>query len=309
LKIVTVTDAVDLRGNMTNGVRVGNALRRLGHDVSRIDHLGVNGAALDGAELVLAFGTLIKPDRARWGAFQRLRDVMPQGARLALWYFDMVNPSLRHDTFKYPILLSVCQHLDFLAMTDHSYPWETHVPRFLHLMQGVEPKDFSIKVAPPEPRRWDVIFTGGMTRPFHDRRALIDALRPKFLVATYGRGSAGRVDGKAFIDAYQRSRVALVPPPPREATAGYWSNRLYLAAATGTPCVVGHAPGIEAHYEDGREVVYFRDRKEMVGAVDTLVRNAGFRRKMGLAARERTLAEHTYDKRCERLLEAIWESR
>ena len=307
-RIVTVTDAVDNRGNPTNGVRVGRALRRLGHDVVRVGGGTVSRATLAGADLILAFGTLVRAEAATPGIFSKVRTMKNDATPLALWYFDLCNPAMKHDPWKFPTMKRIAPTLDWLITTDASYPWELYARNYLHLMQGISPEDFAGPCAGPEPRRFDVIFTGGINRPFHDRKSALDTLRRSFSVDIYGRGSARRVYGQAFFDAYQRARVAFVPAPPKEAARDYWSNRIYLAAATGTPCVVGYAEGLEQHYEDGVEVWFFRSGKELIQGVRSLIDDPDYRLVMGQAARERTLTEHSYDKRCETLLGAIWAS-
>ena len=302
MKIAIVTDAKDNRGNPTNGVKVGWALKRLGHEVTR---------QRSGADLVLVFGTAIRAEANSPGYIQRIRESINSEDPLdrptfALWYFDLCNPDMKHDLWKFPTMRRVVTLFDWIITTDHSYPWEKLATNYLHLMQGVEPKDFAGSIRPPEPRRHDVIFTGGFNRPFHDRRGLINTLKRHFSVVTYGRGSASRVYGRAFFSAYQQARVGLVPPPPKEAPHDYWSNRIYLATATGTPCVVGYAEGLEKHYEDGKEVMFFRNKRELIEAVGALVNDPDLRQKIGQAGRQRTLADHTYDKRCEVLLERIF---
>lgn len=306
-RIVIVTDAVDGRGNETNGVKVGRALRRLNYDVRLIDHRGISRDALHSAALVLAFGTLVRAEANKAGYFDAIVKAKDDSTPFALWYFDLCNPFMKHDTWKYPTLAKVVDRLDLLAMTDHSHAWDKRARRFLHLMQGVEPADFAMRVAPPEPRRTDVIFTGGMVRPFQYRHDDVRALsKAKLKVETYGRGSSRRVYGKAFFDAYQRAKVALVPGPPKEAADGYWSNRIYLAAATGTPCVVGYTKGLESHYANRTEVLFYRDTAELVTQTKRLVSDPALRLTMGRAARMRTLTEHTYDERCKALMAAVF---
>ena len=309
MRIVIVTEAVDNRGNPTNGVRVGRALGRLGHDVRRVDSGTADKQAFKGAEFILAFGTLIRAETACPGIAEGIARLKEPGAVFALWYFDLCNDRMKHDRWKYPTLRRVAPALDWLITTDHSYPWEKHTKRYLHLMQGVEPEDFSGIAGNPEPRVYDVIFTGGVRPPFEYRQRQLDILRRRgFKVDAYGRGLRRRVYGPAFFEAYQRARMAYVPGPPAEASKGYWSNRVYLAAATGTPCLVGYTPGLERHYEDGREVVFFSDAGEMVAGARRLKSDPALRRQMGGLARERTLREHSYEERCKTLMEAIWAS-
>jgi hypothetical protein len=308
MRIVTVTDALDGHRNVTNGVRATKALARLGHAVSRIDHNGITREVLHGAKMVLSFGTVVRAESERPGYFQRINAAKDADAISVLWYFDMCNPTQKHAPYKPKAIMRVARDVDWLVMTDHSYPWEKHARNFLFLPQGVDPADFAWDVRPPEPRYRDVIFTGGIGRHFEYRGSHLKDLSRRFSVSVFGRGHSRRVYGADFFAAHQRARVAFVPEPPPEANDHYWSNRIFLAAATGTPCVVGYVPGIEDYYEDGKEVIYYRTPQELVGAVQVLVEDPARRKTLGDAARRRTLTEHSYDERCKRLLRAIWDN-
>ena len=302
-KIAIVTNRLDNRGNATNGIRVGRALERLGYRVAVVEHdaLSAGLPAIAAADLVLAFGTLLYPRNVEHA------DIIARSKRprapFALWYFDAVNPDFPHSRRKFEALLAVAPSLDWLFTTDHSYPWETLVPKYKHLLQGVDLSDY--KTLPPAGRpSVDVIFTGGSHGAFSDRRKLLDAIAARFSLITYGSDSPLYVVGRQFIEAYQDARVALVPAPPA-GVPNYWSNRIYLAAGTGTPCVVGWAPGLEDHYSDGSEVVYFRSSSDMLEAISGLLKRPELRARIGEAGRARTLRDHTYEARARELLGAI----
>ncbi|MBE3126199.1 MAG: glycosyltransferase family 1 protein [Acidobacteria bacterium] len=133
---------------------------------------------------------------------------------------------------------------------------------------------------------------------------MLDLIAARFSLVTYGSDSPEYVHGRRFIEAYQDARVAFVPAPPIE-VPNYWSNRIYLAAGTGIPCVVGWAPGLEAHYAGGSEVVYFHDSAEMLREIDLLLKSPGARARIGAAGRARTLRDHTYEARARELIASI----
>jgi hypothetical protein len=305
-RIVTITDARTTHRYLTNGMRVTRALAALGHDVRRIDHKHLAREVLAGADFILAFGTVVRAEMETGGYFKAIQTLKDKDAISALWYFDMCNPRQQHSPYKPKFIREAARTFDWLFTTDHSYPWETVAKNYMHLTQGVDPADFTWVVRPPEPRASDVIFTGGRDRYFTYRGELINMLRTRFRVSAFGRGYASIIHDRDFFAAHQRSRTVLVPEPPAEARDHYWSNRIYLATATGTPAVVGYVPGIEDHFEDGKEVVFYHDRNEMVQAVAALVADPDRRKEMGDAARKRTLTEHTYGARCTTMMERIW---
>ena len=83
----------------------------------------------------------------------------------------------------------------------------------------------------------------------------------------------------------------------RRAMAAYGhcpSGRLFEAAACGTPVLSDAWEGLDAFYAPGREILLARTTEEAVAAVG--LDDAELRR-IARAARERTLAEHTADRR------------
>ncbi len=306
-RIVVVTRVKSHARNKANGMRVAKALLAIGHDVIQVGHeQGVRRQALAGADLVLIFGTLVTDEAKRPGLFARIRAEKPASAVMALWYFDLCHPAMTHAPWKYTTMRRIVPTLDWLVMTDHSYAWEKHAPRFLHLMQGVDADEFAGKTAPPEPRRRDIIFTGGYHTPFDNRLPLINILKERFWVGVFGSSTGRYLFGDNFFIQHQRSRVALVPRPPAYVERDYWSNRIYLATATGTPCIAGYVPGLERHFEDGKEAMFFHDSREAVQKAAKLVSDPALRQAVGSAGRRRTLTEHTYEARARTLMATIF---
>jgi len=300
-RVLVLTDKLDNMRNPTNGMRVYGAMRHLGYQVALGDHR-TRSDKLNGYDLILALGTMLYPDRVDHMA--RIAKSKPNGAILALWYFDACNPAFLHSKHKAQAMKKAIPHLDWLIMTDASYPWWEQARNYLHLMQGVDPDDFRWGVHPYYNRERDVIFTGGFRGAFYNRERMLSAIGKRFSLVVYGRDSGRRVYGKAFFEAYQQARVAFVPPPPRGVGERYWSNRVYLAAATGTPCVVGYVDGLKDHFGD--DVLYFNNTKTMIGAIRHLLSHPVEAKEMGLRARARVLRDHTYAKRVEELMEVVF---
>lgn len=301
--ILVLTDKLDNQGNWTNGMKVYKAFRKLGHKVSQDNHV-VKADKLKGFDLIVAFGTLLYPDRVKH--VKRIAREKRSNTILALWYFDACNPTFHHSKHKCEAMRRAIPYLDWLIMTDASYPWGIYAKNFLHLMQGVDPDDFNMKPGPYEGRKYDVIFTGGFKGTFRDREKMLAEIKKRFSLAIYGRNSARRVYGAEFFRAHQQARVVFVPPPPAAVAKRYWSNRIYMATATGTPCVVGYVPGIEKHFANKKEVLFFKTTQEMINCFRHLLNNPIEARDMGLTAREWTLRDHTYEARAKELMEAIF---
>ncbi|WP_225769944.1 glycosyltransferase [Inquilinus sp. Marseille-Q2685] len=94
---------------------------------------------------------------------------------------------------------------------------------------------------------------------------------------------------------YASSRLTL--NVPRRAMAGMgWcpSGRLFEAAACGAPVLSDAWPGLDEFFAPGREILLARGTEDALAALD--LTDAELRR-VGAAARERVLDEHTSDRR------------
>ena len=104
---------------------------------------------------------------------------------------------------------------------------------------------------------------------------------------------------------YSSSKLTLSVTRSAMAQMGYCpSGRLFEAAACGTAIVSDGWLGLQDFFMPGREILVASTCEEVAQA---LALPAGELEKMGAAARERVLAEHTADHRCQELL-ALLES-
>jgi spore maturation protein CgeB len=80
------------------------------------------------------------------------------------------------------------------------------------------------------------------------------------------------------------------------------SGRLFEASACGVPILSDWWEGLDAFFEPDREILVARTTEDAVAALD--LGDAELKR-IASASRERTLAEHTSDRRVENLQEAL----
>jgi hypothetical protein len=305
LNILLITNRLDNKNLHTNGYKVYLTAKEIYSNVKFAEHHKIKIEDIQKADLILTFGTMLYESNIEEAHIIALNK--RQDAIFALWYFDACNPDFGHCEHKYLAMQKIIPDIDWLFTTDASYDWSQHISNWHWLMQGIYEPEFS--KAPQsniKRREKDVIFTGGYLEYFTYRKHLLDTIARKYRLITYGRRSALKVYEDAFFGAYQKANVGFVPPPPDIVKNHYWSNRVFLATATGTPCVVGYVPGIEEFYEDGEEVLYFRDDTEMMTAIESLISNPALRERIGKAGRERTLKEHTYTKRIVELIDTIY---
>jgi spore maturation protein CgeB len=105
---------------------------------------------------------------------------------------------------------------------------------------------------------------------------------------------------------FSSSRLTLNVTRAAMAAMGWCpSGRLFEAAACGVPIVSDSWEGLDKFYEPSREILLARDAAEVCAALD--LSDAELKRSAA-AARERTLAQHTAERRAAELV-AILESR
>lgn len=102
---------------------------------------------------------------------------------------------------------------------------------------------------------------------------------------------------------YSSSRLTLNVTRSAMAQMGWCpSGRLFEAAACGTPIVTDAWEGIEDFYEPGKEVIVAKSCDDVLDALRLTDREL---RLIGDAALERTLSQHTSDRRAEEFLLAL----
>jgi spore maturation protein CgeB len=102
---------------------------------------------------------------------------------------------------------------------------------------------------------------------------------------------------------YCSSRLTLNVTRGAMAAMGYCpSGRLFEAAACGTPILSDAWEGLETFFEPGKEIVIAETTEDAVGAISMTPAELA---RIGYAARRRTLADHTSDKRAEQLIKYL----
>jgi spore maturation protein CgeB len=102
---------------------------------------------------------------------------------------------------------------------------------------------------------------------------------------------------------YSSSRLTLSVTRRPMAEMGYCpSGRMFEAAACGAPIVTDEWDGLDLFFEPGREILVARSTGDVM---DALMRSDEELRNLARAARERTLAHHTADRRAEELENAL----
>jgi spore maturation protein CgeB len=194
-----------------------------------------------------------------------------------------------------------------------------------------------------EPRDIDVSFVG---QPYGHRRELVEALRNTGIaVETWGHGwERGRIAQKELVEILSRSKISLnfaassrhhalryvaaqflrrrgplVVPRFGELTANAMlmrdayrpqlKARNFEIAASGALLMTEYVDQLETYYRVGREAVAFKGERDLVRKVRRYLQRDDERDEIARAGTERTLREHTYERRFEAVFARIGQSR
>jgi spore maturation protein CgeB len=161
-------------------------------------------------------------------------------------------------------------------------------------------------LGPVEPR-WDAVFVGGLDPRVHPAGvALIEAVAEPLDLQLWGYGLPERsrlrkrYHGELWgLDMYRvlaSSRV--VVNRHIEAAEGHANNmRLFEATGVGAALVTDRGSNLADLFEPGREVATYGDADELIAVVRGLLADEGERSALARAGQERTLSDHTYERR------------
>lgn len=315
MKILMVADKYSMSSHqISNGYRVGKAFEDLGHEVC-IMRPEMASTVAGKADFILGFNSLLHSHRLflnNWIAKEKKPD-----AKFAIWYCDSCSEIDKENKSRNAKIMKIIPYIDMLITTDHSFPWENYINNYMHLYQGVDFKEFDYTPSNSKDRTYDIIFTGGLYNRESERLQSIKEIGSKFKSIVYTSSKVDKSNGlgkltvkpsvyeKDFFDVYQQAKIAYIPRPPSSVKADYWSNRIYLATATGTCCLVEYVKGLESEFTNFKEVVYSFDNEDTVRKIKYLLADPNLRMKLGRNARKRTLDNYKYSDRVKKILEVL----
>ena len=165
------------------------------------------------------------------------------------------------------------------------------------------------------------VFVGGVDPHVHPAGTrLLERLCERGLVDVWGYGAdalapgspiLARHHGEAWgIDMYRvLARARIVVNRHIEAAEGFANNmRLYESTGMGALLLTEAAPNLDTLFEPGREVATYASEDELAERIEHLLDHEDERAAIARAGHERTLTEHTYERRIGELA-AILEER
>lgn len=162
----------------------------------------------------------------------------------------------------------------------------------------------------------DVVFIGKWT-PYRDR--MLHALADRCTVVVHTHRGEDRwslptlpeLDDpddlcRAFSGSQMAIDFALVEQTGNPFDGTYrMTPRTQLAAACAVPTLIEAFAGLGELFTPGSEVMTYSSKEEMIGVAEELLADADRCRTLGLAARRRVLADHTWDHRVRQILRDI----
>ena len=166
------------------------------------------------------------------------------------------------------------------------------------------------------PMKYDVSFVG---RVYRRRPAIIGRLRQEgFNVLARGSGwREGRATQEEMIQIFNQSRINLnFCDPPKYVN---WFKRLlgrrqppkqikgrnFEIPACGGFLLTDHAENLEDYFTPGKEIGVFEDEDDLVAKIRHYLARESARAQIAEAGRQRTLREHTYERRFNALFEEM----
>ncbi len=118
----------------------------------------------------------------------------------------------------------------------------------------------------------------------------------------YGLSTAPRIEGGAAYFNHFREAAINLNLINGNAETGLNMRHFEITAAGGF-MMCYHQPEIEEHFEVGKECVVFRNEADLLEKIDYYLNHADERGEIALAGQARTLSQHLYRHRLERLLQ------
>jgi len=276
-------------GNDEEGA-IAHALRSLGHDVTALSERKGHRVARLRADLLLFH---------HWQDYSALCSTqMPK----VFWTFDRIewpnDPELeRRNQRRCEWIDRITELADVGFMTDGDWVAKDRTNKLCWLPQAADSRVVGRGVDCIRSQSPMILFTGSSTGCGKGRASWAVEMRRRWgELFVECRG----VHGRDLADIIAAAAVVVAPDVP--ATAHYWSNRVYLTAGFGGFLLHPYCERLTDGYEGGREVVYYHSRRELHALLDHWIVRGKERAEVAAAALTRTLRDHTYERRCERLV-------
>lgn len=293
MKIIYIAKHNQINSNDDEG-SIRHALETLGHEVicyNERDKATCRAASRESCDFYLFH---------KWDDIKAIRRMRRPGV---FWYFDLVDwPDDKEletrNNGRKNWMRNMVPHVQLGFCTDGDWVAKDDTGKLVHLMQGADqrrgPGDYNLASTP-------IIFTGnphGGTQRMSCIQELEKRFKKKFSIVE------GK-HGQQLADVFASALVCIAPDAP--VTDVYWSNRVYLTLGMRGFLLHPYAKLLAEQYESDRELVFYRDREELVDRIYFFLSHPYEREMIREAGYRKTLEQHTYLHRVEELLRIVKE--
>ena len=314
--VILNCEPLQLRWARENGLRTAAALRPLGLAPGRLGELGrqatLHAVALaqirefEPDVLYLQDLRFFRPGELR--AFRRrgvrvagqIASVPPPDA--VLRSYDVIFSSLPHFVER---LHGIGVEAEYLSIAFDE--------RVLDRLRGA-----GVDPSPDSSRPHDAVHVGGLDPATHEVRiGLLEQVVPELGIEVWGYGADSLPAGSPILPAYRGEAWGLdmyavladskIVVNMHEAVAAGNANnmRLFEATGAGAMLLTDRGANLSELFEPGREVVTFDDPEDLVAKVRHYLEHDAERLRIAAAGQQRTLSEHSYERRMAELVEIL----
>lgn len=227
------------------------------------------------------------------------------GPPMAFWYFDPVDfpdPFLAsRSEYRRNWIADVTSVVDIGFCTDGDWVVKETTGKLHWLMQGADER--VIGRGRQNGNRVPLFFYGTIRHGVY-REEQLKELKHKYgdnlRIAARARD---RVYRRSLANAIASADICIAPESP--VTDRYWSNRVYVTLGFGGFLLHPYSAGLSGQYKDKEEIVFYRSREELDDLIAYYLDRPNARERISQAGMERTLKEHTYRHRCQKMMEII----
>ena len=282
----------DSGGNDDEGA-ITFALEQLGHTVSRLrEARGKLAYKLD-CDFVLFH---------HWYDPESLSNVR---VPTVFWNFDLVmypDPTLKErNTRRVGWMNTITPLVDVGFCTDGDWVAQDKTGKLIRLTQGADER-YVGRGQPKYPNLPPILFTGTHRGGGRGREAFVEHMLTRW------RDQFMQINGqhqRNLADFITSSQVCVAPNHP--ATDHYWSNRVYLTAGFGGCLLHPFCKSLERQYASHEGIVTYDSLQDFDERLHDMLDSPEECLKIGQRAYERTLKEHLYRHRVEKLIQVVQE--
>lgn len=226
------------------------------------------------------------------------------------WYFDLVtypdgDLGPRNRARK-AWMVQALPRMDLGLMSDGDYVRNNNEGigegKLVHFTQGADNR--LIGITPgygTVAYQYPILFTGIRKGGGEGRVKFVDEMEQAY-GAKFKHVLKG-VYGNDMMQMVQAAQVVVAPNQP--VTDSYWSNRVYLTLGFGGFLLHPWSAGLAKHYEDRKEIVYYRDMRELHELIRYYWETPKERAEIAYAGLARTRRDHTYKDRCREMVRLV----